>query len=218
MSKDLTRAICSHLLVYPEEDFAEKRDEYLHLTSLLQDKYRKPLLEFLEQSKLLSLTELQQLYVETFDMRRKCSLFLTSWTHGDTRNRGMAIVYFSQKFKEQGLILDRKELPDHLSVVLEFAALHSGIEGEMLLAEHHSPLLLIRDALEKSNSIYVHILEAVIETLPDISDEIRARAKALAISGPPKEFVGLSGSVSVALEPFRFNTNIDDAVLEGVSQ
>ena len=139
-------------------------------------------------------------------MRRRCSLFLTSWTHGDTRNRGMALIYFKEKYREAGILLSEEELPDHLAVVLEFAALVDPVEGSLLLGEHRAPIELIRDALHKSDSFYAHVMDAVIATLPPMTPEIAERAKALALSGPPQEFVGLSGAVSIALQPFSATT------------
>ena len=59
------------------------------------------------------------------------------------------------------------------------------------------------------------MLDAVVESLPEMTPEIEARAKALAITGPPKEFVGLSGAVAVALEPF---STREDISLGGVSR
>lgn len=207
MSKELARAIASSLLIYPDEKFEGNRDQLKTLAESLDPEYQIPLLAFLSKTESMLLSELQTHYVEIFDMRRRCSLFLTSWTHGDTRNRGMALIYFSQKYKEFGFALSDEELPDHLSVVLEFAALCDPKEGEMLLAEHHAPLLLIREALAEAKSIYSNVLDVIIASLPEINDEIRERARALAITGPPKEFVGLSGAVSIALQPFSMSTS-----------
>lgn len=215
MSKELARAIAAQCLVYPEQSFIDRNEELLNMTHALAPKLREPLVKFLTSAAQMPLNQLQQHYVEIFDMRRKCSLFLTSWTHGDTRNRGMALVYFIQIYKRCGLLLSPHELPDHLAVVLEFAALENPIEGDLLLGEHQAPILLIRDALHKCGSIYGAVLDAVVESLPEMTPEIEARAKALAITGPPKEFVGLSGAVAVALEPF---STREDISLGGVSR
>ncbi len=215
MSKELARAIAAQCLVYPEQSFIDRNAELLNMTHALAPKLREPLVKFLTSAAQMPLNQLQQHYVEIFDMRRKCSLFLTSWTHGDTRNRGMALVYFIQIYKRCGLLLSPHELPDHLAVVLEFAALENPIEGDLLLGEHQAPILLIRDALHKCGSIYGEVLDAVVESLPEMTPEIEARAKALAITGPPKEFVGLSGAVAVALEPF---STREDISLGGVSR
>jgi nitrate reductase molybdenum cofactor assembly chaperone NarJ/NarW len=215
VSKELARAIAAQCLVYPEQSFIDRNAELINMTHALDPKLREPLAKFLTSAAQMPLNQLQQHYVEIFDMRRKCSLFLTSWTHGDTRNRGMALVYFIQIYKRCGLLLSPHELPDHLAVVLEFAALENPIEGDLLLGEHQAPILLIRDALHKCGSIYGEVLDAVVESLPEMTPEIEARAKALAITGPPKEFVGLSGAVAVALEPF---STREDISLGGVSR
>jgi nitrate reductase delta subunit len=215
MSKELVRAIAAQCLVYPEQEFIDRNSEYLDMAHTLSSKLGLPLTTFLNNAAQMPLNQLQEHYVEIFDMRRKCSLFLTSWTHGDTRNRGMALVYFIEIYKRYGLVLSAKELPDHLSVVLEFAALENPVEGDLLLGEHQAPILLIRDALLKSGSIYSAVLDAVVASLPEMTAEIEARAKALAITGPPKEFVGLSGAVAVALEPFSAR---EDFSLGGVSR
>src|SRR5699024_7950613 len=59
--------------------------------------------------------------VETFDLRRRSCLHLTYYAHGDTRNRGAALLVFSNAYRRAGFVLTEDELPDHLCVVLEFA-------------------------------------------------------------------------------------------------
>ena len=54
------------------------------------------------------LPELQADYVETFDNRRRCNLFLTYFAHGDTRKRGMALLRFKQTYLRAGFELDRR--------------------------------------------------------------------------------------------------------------
>lgn len=190
------------MLVYPEKDFMGRRVEMESIAKKLDPEWGEPLLEFLDITFTMTLDELQRHYVEIFDMRRRCSLFLTSWTHGDTRNRGMALIYFKEKYKDAGIVMSDVELPDHLAVVLEFAALIDPLEGSLLLGEHRAPIELIRDALRTANSPYVHVLDSIVATLPPMTPEIEERARALALSGPPVEFVGISGAVNVALEPF----------------
>lgn len=202
MSISTAQMIASSFLVYPEKELMARRVEFESLAKKLDPEWGQPLLEFLDATFTMTLDELQRHYVEIFDMRRRCSLFLTSWTHGDTRNRGMALIYFKEKYKDAGIILSDEELPDHLAVVLEFAALVDPIEGNLLLGEHRAPIELIRDALRSANSLYAHVLDAIVATLPPMTAEIEERARALALSGPPVEFVGLSGAVSIALEPY----------------
>lgn len=206
MSNATIQMIASSLLVYPDERFMERRKELETISTEIRGSAGKSLKEFFAATAEMSLDTIQRHYVEIFDMRRRCSLFLTSWTHGDTRNRGMALIYFKEIYKNVGITMSDEELPDHLAVVLEFAALVDQVEGNLLLGEHRAPIELIRDALHNSKSFYAPVLDAVVATLPAMTPEIEARARALAISGPPQEFVGLSGAVSIALQPFSTNT------------
>jgi len=202
MSIATARMIASTLLVYPDQKYADARDEMILLTKKIEPAFAGPLQAFFNATEGLSLEEIQKHYVAIFDMRRRCSLFLTSWTHGDTRNRGMALVYFKEIYKRCGVAITDEELPDHLAVVLEFAALKNPSEGRLLLGEHRAPIELLKDALHSVNSYYAFVLDAVVATLPAMTPEIEKRARDLAITGPPQEFVGLSGAVTIALQPF----------------
>ena len=197
--------ISSTLLIYPDSELMAKREDLRVLANQLDPSWGGPLLKFLDAISTMTLDELQRHYVEIFDMRRRCSLFLTSWTHGDTRNRGMALIYFKEIYKNSGIVLSAEELPDHLAVVLEFAALIDPVEGNALLGAHQAPIELIKDALHSAKSIYASVLDAIVATLPPMTTEIRERASAIALNGPPQEFVGLSGEVSIALEPYSSN-------------
>ena len=202
MSIAIAQIITSTLLVYPDQKYVGARDELIVLTNHIEPEFAKPLLSFFNATSDLNLEEIQKHYVEIFDMRRRCSLFLTSWTHGDTRNRGMALVYFKEIYKRCGVTITDEELPDHLAVVLEFAALKNPSEGRLLLGEHRAPIELLKDALHKADSYYSFVLDAVIATLPSMTPEIEKRVRDMAITGPPQEFVGLSGAVTIALQPF----------------
>lgn len=139
-------------------------------------------------------------YVEVFDRRRRCCLYLTWWTDGETRRRGLALARLKQRYRAAGLELVGTELPDHLPVVLEFAAadVPRGLE---LLQQHRPGLELLRLALAGVGTPYVAALEAVCALLPGASPADEAAARALARSGPPQESVGL--------EPFGLGSGAD---------
>ena len=67
-------------------------------------------------------TEWQRRYVVTFDLKRKCSLYLSYYATGDTRRRGAALVTFKEAYRAAGWEFDAPELPDYLPAVLEFSA------------------------------------------------------------------------------------------------
>ncbi|MFJ8444083.1 nitrate reductase molybdenum cofactor assembly chaperone [Kitasatospora griseola] len=134
---------------------------------------------------------LERHYVEVFDLRRRSSLYLTYYLHGDTRRRGMALLTLAQRYRAAGWDADTGELPDHLPVVLEFAALEGPGSGEAPLRQHRRGLELIRHALTDAESPYRHLLAALLTLLPPPTDADLAAVAELAAQGPPVEEVGL---------------------------
>jgi len=130
-------------------------------------------------------------YVDTFDLRRRCCLFLTYHAYGDTRKRGMALLKFTHAYKAAGWRLVPDELPDHLAVVCEFAATGSLPAGLELLAEHRAGLELTRLALADSGSAWLDAVDLVRAVLPEVAPRDLDRAMELARTGPPEEEVGL---------------------------
>lgn len=184
----------SWLLWYPDEELLTRLDGVAAMADELPEGFRAPLLAFLAHVNDTPLVELQAHYVSVFDMKRKACPYLSYWTDGDTRNRGTAILRFQQAYREFGFDPGTQELADHLCVVLEFAAVGDALTGDALLTEHQGPIHLLRDALDKLGSAYVHVLDLVIATLPALTPEIRERMAALAAQGPPVEQVGLEPS------------------------
>jgi nitrate reductase molybdenum cofactor assembly chaperone NarJ/NarW len=147
-----------------------------------------PLLDHVEQ---MPLIELQQEYVATFDLRRRCALYLTYYAFGDTRKRGMALLNFKSAYRKAGLVLDEGELPDHLAVVLEFAATSDLEAGRRLLQQHRAGLELLNLSLHDAGSPYAAAVAAVSATLPRIRGDERETVRRLVAEGPPEEEVGL---------------------------
>jgi len=130
-----------------------------------------------------------QHYVETFDLRRRCALYLTYYRYGDTRKRGMAMLTFKAAYRAAGFEPTEDELPDYLPLVLDFAALHPA--GEKLLRAHRADLELLLRALRQAESPYAGVLEAVCALLPALRNrDFAVVAKAWA-DGPPADEVGL---------------------------
>lgn len=195
------QAACSVLLGYPDDGLAELLPAVRAVVAELPEDTGAPLAAFLSHLDEVGTGSLGRHYVAVFDMKRRCCPYLTYWTHGDTRNRGAALVRFKQVYRASGAVPRDDELPDHLSVVLDFAATVDADAGNELLAEHRPGIELIRDALRTQESPYRHVLDAVVATLAPMTDEIMQRAAALAASGPPTELVGI-GPAPSTLQPF----------------
>ncbi|RMI35175.1 nitrate reductase molybdenum cofactor assembly chaperone [Nocardia stercoris] len=183
--------IAALLLDYPGTENLELAGQLGAAASELPSEVRIPLKRFLAHLVVTPALELTQHYVETFDMRRRASLHLTYYAYGDTRKRGMALLRFKQAYRQAGVELGDHELPDHLGVVLEFAATVDPVGGERLLGEHLPVIELLRLSLSDSGSPYADILAAVAGTLPPLTTPDRRRIAELAAQGPPEEEVGL---------------------------
>ncbi|GAA3210387.1 nitrate reductase molybdenum cofactor assembly chaperone [Nonomuraea helvata] len=185
--------LVSVLLQYPDAGLLAARDELAEAVSRLPESAaRGSLTRFLVWFGDTEPMALARAYVETFDLRRRSSLYLTYYLHGDTRRRGMALLTLKQRYRLAGLTPPEGELPDFLPVVCEFAALAGPATGEAPLRQHRKGLELIRTALHDSGSPYALVLDALCTELPDLSAAERAAVTDLALAGPPAEEVGLA--------------------------
>jgi nitrate reductase delta subunit len=180
-------ALLSYLLRYPDAGVAAARPELAaEVAELPGGPVRAALERFLAEW-----SADPAHYVETFDLRRRASLHLTYYAHGDTRERGMALLRLKKLYRAAGLPMESAELPDHLTVMLAFAALAPPGHGETLLAEHRPAIELLRLSLHELSSPYAHVLDAIAAVLPALSVTDRGEVARLAREGPPEEAVGL---------------------------
>jgi nitrate reductase delta subunit len=181
--------LLSVLLRYPDDRLVDGRDEVAAAVAAIPgaDGLRRFTAYLAGRTQL----ELAAAYVETFDLRRHTSLYLTYYLHGDTRKRGMALLRLKRLYAAAGLELEGGELPDYLPLMLEFAALAPDGAGETLLREHRPGLELLRRGLHEAESPYADVLDALCAGLPRLTALERERIRSLAAAGPPTEQVGL---------------------------
>ena len=186
--------LASVLLQYPTMAVFDGLGELAEAASSGPRASRDPFGIFLEWLSRTSPDTVARHYVETFDLRRRCALYLTYYRYGDTRKRGMAMVTFKAAYRAAGLEPAQGEgaggeLPDYLPMVLDFAALHP--RGEKLLRAHRADLELLLRALRDVPSPYAHVVEAVCARLPALRRPDEALVRRFWESGPPAEEVGL---------------------------
>jgi len=128
-------------------------------------------------------------YVATFDLRRRCALYLTYYRYGDTRKRGMSLLAFKNSYRSAGYVPADQELPDYLPMVLDFAALTP--RGTALLHAHRADLELLRRALHQAQTPYAGLLDAVCTQLHGLGRRELALVHKAWEEGPPREDVGL---------------------------
>lgn len=184
--------LLSLLLQYPSVELLEQRDALGEaIADLPRSREREELQRFFSWFGSAGGVELQQEYVATFDLEKRSSLYLTFFTHGDTRQRGLALLRLKRLYAAAGLRLQGPELPDYLPLMLEFAALAPEDAGRGLLGEHRSSLELLRLHLREAGSRYQHLAEAVCAGLPRLHSGEIELVRRLTRDGPPSEQVGL---------------------------
>ncbi|MGH3393813.1 MAG: nitrate reductase molybdenum cofactor assembly chaperone [Streptosporangiaceae bacterium] len=182
--------LASVLLQYPSTalfDGLDELDAYAATTS--PKPAREAFARFLAWLRATPPTEIAQHYVETFDLRRRCALYLTYYRYGDTRKRGMAMIIFKTAYRDAGFVPCEDELPDYLPMVLDFADLTA--RGERLLHAHRGDLELLRRALAKAQTPYADVVSAVCAQLPKLGRREIGQVLTAWEAGPPREEVGL---------------------------
>ena len=182
------------LLRYPDDGFYERlvavQDQLDGLPHEVAGTIRR-FASFAAQTPILGL---QEHYVATFDQRRRCSLHLSYYAVGDTRQRGAAILAFREQLAALGMEEVSEELPDHLCVVLEALALADesvADDAVDMVASHRDGIEVLRSALAAIESPYEHLITALCMMLPEIDQETIDRYVNLIRQGPPAELVGL---------------------------
>ncbi|MCB1995204.1 MAG: nitrate reductase molybdenum cofactor assembly chaperone [Piscinibacter sp.] len=162
----LTLRVLAHLLSYPDTSL---RDHLAEMTTALQgERALRPdrlaelsaLMQHLRGARAM---DVEAHYVETFDRGRGTALHLFEHVHGDSRDRGPAMIDLLQTYEQAGLYLAPSELPDHLTVVLEYASTQPPAQARAFLRELTHILQAIFSALLRRESPYASVLAAVLE-------------------------------------------------------
>ncbi|AWB35221.1 nitrate reductase molybdenum cofactor assembly chaperone [Orrella marina] len=161
-----TLRVLAHLLRYPDTAVREHSQELIDalaqegaLSQSRQQELRRVITRLASGPSMLIEAE----YVETFDRGRQTSLFLFEHVHGDSRDRGPAMIDLIQTYEQAGLLLAPHELPDYLPVVLEFASTQPAQQARAFLGETVHIAQAIFTALANRHSPYASVLAAIIE-------------------------------------------------------
>jgi nitrate reductase molybdenum cofactor assembly chaperone NarJ/NarW len=137
-----------------------------------------PLLDSLATRDLL---DLQSDYSELFDRSRSLSLHLFEHVHGDSRERGQAMIDLGQQYIDRGFLLASAELPDFVPVFVEFASCLPPAEAREMLGQPVHVFAALQERLAKRGSPYAAVFGALVAATgarPDIDAlaELEARA------------------------------------------
>jgi nitrate reductase delta subunit len=162
----LTLRVLARLLSYPDAALREHLDELrqaLRYEAALQPGRLAEVEALIDSLGAQGAIDAEADYVQLFDSGRRTSLHLFEHVHGDSRDRGPAMIDLAQTFEAAGLYLAEGEMPDHVPVVLEYASTQPPREAQAFLAEIAHIFNVIFSALEKRQSRYASLLGALIE-------------------------------------------------------
>ncbi len=186
-----TFKILGLFLTYPEGTVFNASEELLQTLrseGILPNKSIQRMERFLKTQKNKDLMDVQADYVDTFDRGRSHCLHLFEHIHGESRDRGQAMVDLRETYATKELHINNGELPDYLPLFLEFLSQCSIKEAKELLGEAIDIIAMIGLKLKKLTSPYAEVFDA-IQILSTVKpDEVKI-AKALIDS--PKDPVTL---------------------------
>ncbi|WP_184198161.1 nitrate reductase molybdenum cofactor assembly chaperone [Chitinimonas taiwanensis] len=158
--------ILSALLTYPEQDLIDALVEIDDALDAYPDAQEtlSPLTDYFKQHGLVAL---QENYVGTFDRSPAHSLHLFEHVHGESRDRGQAMVDLLQEYQRHGFEPDAAELPDHVPLFLEYLSLVEPEQAQALLGDAIHVLAAIGKRLARNDSPYASVF-VVLCSLTDV--------------------------------------------------
>jgi len=172
--------VLARLLGYPgaglRGDLAALR-EALHGERALPQPRLAELDALIDSLALAAPLDTEAVYVELFDRGRATSLHLFEHVHGDSRDRGPALIDLAQTYEKAGLFLAEGEMPDFLPVVLEFTSTQPQREAREFLAEMAHIFNAIFSALQQRGSAYACVLGALLELAGEKAQPVQIAAE-----------------------------------------
>ena len=158
-------SVISRLMDYPDQDIAEGKEVIASIIdkSPLSSELKERMHGFVAHHLAKDLLDWQSEYDASFERGRSLGLWLFEHVHGESRDRGQAMVDLMNVYREAGLEIDQHELPDYIPMFLEFLATQGqeNAQGWIQEVEHILGLLLCR--LQKRESEYTVLFESILE-------------------------------------------------------
>jgi nitrate reductase delta subunit len=159
-----TLKVLSHLLSYPEAEMLAALDEMavvVEQENLLLEAPKKTVLALIDSYRGVDLLDVQEAYVALFDRGRFLSLHIFEHVHGESRDRGQAMVNLLQMYEAHGFELATHELPDYIPLFLEFLSQQEQQAAQQLLHDAMPVLSLLGARLTERGSLFCAIFDAL---------------------------------------------------------
>jgi nitrate reductase molybdenum cofactor assembly chaperone NarJ/NarW len=154
----------SALLSYPTAQLQDAMPEItaaIDREALLPASIRRQLERLMNELATGDLYDLQERYVLLFDRTRSLSLHLFEHVHGESRDRGQAMIDLKAQYENGGLEMDAAELPDFLPLFLEFISTLSRAEAHEQLGQPAHILAALAERLRKRESVYESVFRCL---------------------------------------------------------
>jgi len=157
--------VLARVLEYPTEELQASKDALV--AAVLEDarlprQNKEQLLRCVESLCSGDLLDMQENYVGIFDKGRATSLLLFEHVHGESRDRGQAMVDLMEQYRANGLEIDAKELPDYLPLFLEYLSTRPWDEIRAWLEDIHHILGLLAERLYQRESFYHVVMDSLL--------------------------------------------------------
>jgi nitrate reductase delta subunit len=155
----------SALLTYPSAELqqaAGEIGEVIAAEQAIPARVRNQLGELVTELATGDLYDLQERYVLLFDRTRSLSLHLFEHVHGESRDRGQAMIDLKNLYENSGLFMSAPELPDFVPLFLEFLSLRPPAEACELLGQPAHILSALGERLRKRKSAYEAVFRALV--------------------------------------------------------
>ncbi|MBC1188583.1 MULTISPECIES: nitrate reductase molybdenum cofactor assembly chaperone [Kluyvera] len=172
--------VISRLLEYPDAALWQHQGELFDVLSeseKLEPADAQALGIFLRDLTAQDLLDAQAAYSELFDRGRATSLLLFEHVHGESRDRGQAMVDLLNQYEQHGLVLDSRELPDHLPLYLEYLAQLPESEAIGGLQDIAPIMALLCARLQQRESRYAVLFEQLLKLANSAVDEAKVAEK-----------------------------------------
>ncbi|OOF02120.1 nitrate reductase molybdenum cofactor assembly chaperone [Salinivibrio sp. MA607] len=157
-------ALIGRLLDYPELGIELYRDDLMDIvtSSVLSKRNKKEIISFIDRCSEMPLLDWQSDYDGLFERGRSLSLLIYEHIHGESRDRGQAMVDLLAQYEKAGLEIAHNELPDHLPLFLEFSSTQ-GEQGIGWIEDIIPVLSLLAVRLEKRESGYASLMWGLLD-------------------------------------------------------
>ena len=182
----LTLRAISRLMAYPSEELKSALPEIravIEAEGLLDAEQARRVADLIDELDQQGVLEQQERYVALFDRGRALSLHLFEHVHGESRDRGQAMVDLLELYKAGGLHLAAHELPDYLPLMLEYLSTRGREEIDDLLGDAMGVIVLLGARLRQRECKY-HVLFDALESIAGSPEEAAELRKTAATEGP----------------------------------